>query len=572
MVASGLMRINAEGMVQIYLSPAGALDAIEPIVGRLGGRMERADRAAHLVQAWLPLSALEEISADPAVKFVRLPDYGFSQAGSVTTEGDQILEANLVRSTFGVDGTGVRVGVISNGVGGLEASTASGDLPPNVNITTCNVVAGSDPRASGAEGTAMLEIVHDLAPGAELWFGNWAFATALDFNAAVTCLAANTDVVVDDISFFLSGPYDGTSLISANTSAQLNNASNHVRLYSTAVANLATAHYRELFHDSGFTFANGKYRVHAFGATSNTTDGGVGRHCSGASGPYCFDSVLVKAGQTLTVYLRWDDSENSSNDYDLFLLDRTTGTVVAQSTNPQTGSQPPIEALAWTNNHGAGFFDILVGLRSGTPKRLNLWLPTCTHGACNKLSNGAFHNFNTVGSSVPLEADAGGGVLSVGAIKANNADDPNNVQIEPYSSQGPTADGRTKPDITGTDCVGVTGAGGFSTSFCGTSAAAPHIAGIAALLLQLRPDLKAGGGTDPSVARGYLSQVLRIGAYRLGTAPDNVFGFGRANALAAAEGLRVTVTDTSTGSYVTYMNPNGTAAVPVQDISALPCP
>jgi hypothetical protein len=194
---------------------------------------------------------------------VSLPDYGFTQAGGTTTQGDNILRANLVRSAYGKDGTGVRVGVISDGVSGIGSSQGSGDLGP-VNYTSCNVVPGSNPVANGAEGTAMLEIVHDLAPGAELWFGNFlgtGGATSFAFNAAVDCLAANTDIVVDDIGWFNVGPYDGTNVVAANTSAELNRAGNRIRSYVNAVGNQAVAHYQEPYvqHSGASVLGDGQH-------------------------------------------------------------------------------------------------------------------------------------------------------------------------------------------------------------------------------------------------------------------------------------------------------------------------
>ena len=59
--------------------------------------------------------------------------------------------------------------------------------------------------------------------------------------------------------------------------------------------------------------------------------------------------------------------------------------------------------------------------------------------------------------------------------------DTTNSTIEFFSSQGPTIDGRMKPDVVGIDGVAISGAGSFGTTFFGTSAAAPHVAGIAAL-------------------------------------------------------------------------------------------
>jgi hypothetical protein len=577
LVDTRLMRIDDAGQVQVYVRAEGSVAAVEDVVRRAGGRVERSSTDARMVQAVLPLLQVEQVAHDPAVRFVRLPDYGFPQVGSVTTEGDRILEASLVRSTFGVDGSGVRVGVISSGINGLPASVASGDLPSNVDSTTCNVT-GANPAASGAEATAMLEIVHDLAPGASLMFGNFShgakgLGTTLDFANAVSCLAANNDVVVDDISFIIGGPYDGTSFVSQNTSAQLNNPANPIRAYVTAAANQAQAHYEEGFHDSGFTISgNGGHteKVHQFLATSITTDAGDEVLCSKTSTKFCANAVRIAAGQSFVVFLQWDDPFGaSSNDYDLFLLDAATGAVVASSQSPQTGTQDPIEALAWTNKHATGDFWILIALRSGVEKNLSLWVPSCSEGVCAPFGNGTELNFNTASLSIPNQADAGGGVITTGAIRAVDPQDPHNVVIEPYSGQGPTADGRIKPEVTGIDGVQVTGNGGFFTPFFGTSAAAPHIAGIAALLLAARPDFLAGGSVDAATARGFLEQFILTGAYRLGPATgqltepqgaifgNDVFGAGRANALASAELFALPASCTADASTLCIDNQTG---------------
>ena len=62
---------------------------------------------------------ITQVSALPFVRYIRLPDYGFTNTGSVTSQGDQILQAAQARAQFGVDGTGIRVGVISDGIGGI---------------------------------------------------------------------------------------------------------------------------------------------------------------------------------------------------------------------------------------------------------------------------------------------------------------------------------------------------------------------------------------------------------------------------------------------------------------------
>src|SRR5207249_11824605 len=96
-----------------------------------------------------------------------------------------------------------------------------------------------------------------------------------EFKAAVNCLAANTDVVVDDIGFFGNGPYDGSSPVSSNTSIALNQSSNRIRSYSTSVGNMAESHYQEPFGSCG-----GSSTHHRFSATASTVDIlGFGTRC-----------------------------------------------------------------------------------------------------------------------------------------------------------------------------------------------------------------------------------------------------------------------------------------------------
>lgn len=529
-----LLRIDGAGRVQIYLHAAGTTAKAAAALLAAGGEVERADRAAGIVQGRLPVGRLEELAADPAVRFLRLPDYGFPQSGAALAQGDAILNAALLRSTLGVDGTGVRVGVISDGVGGIASAKGSGDLPASVNTATCNMT-GTSPELSGAEGTAMLEIVHDLAPGAELWFGH--FDTSLTFNAAVQCLAQNTDVVVDDIGFFNAGPYDGSSFVSANTSTQLGLAGNRIRGYATSVANQATSHYEESFVDSGFNLSLGGFTwdLHRFQGTARTTDAGFPLPCSGSSGPSCGNRILLEPGGSVRIFLQWNDPfAGSANDYDLFLVDETAGTIVAQSLGTQTGTQRPTEQLAFTNGDTLGFFDILIGRLSGAPRSFDLFI--LCGGDCAPSPAGTIANYNTAASSVPNQSDAGGGVLSVGAI---NSGDPNHDDLASYSSRGPRNDGQMKPDISAIDGVSVTGAGGFPNPFFGTSAASPHVAGILALLLDVKPALLAGEpGDNPAADRAALRQALVGHAHDLGPAgPDNASGFGRADALAAGQSL-----------------------------------
>lgn len=576
-----MMRINKAGEVQVYILLTEVTDSNLQELRNAGVRIELQSQRRRMVQARVPVSRLEEVGALPFVRFVRLPDYGVRQTGSVDTQGDAVLKADQVRSMLHVDGTDVRVGVISDGINGIFATScttcgpttatpspiSTGDLPNatgtrNVSGILTSVSGGITAQSfrsdgdlegalqpgcvepgAGAEGTAMLEIVHDLAPGARVFFAN--SETSLEFEQAVNWVAANAEVGVDDVGFF-TPPYDGTSSVSANTANALNNSANPVRAYFTAVGNFARMHYAGQYVDSG---VDGTATVgfpgdfHLFQPTSSTSD-------VLALGSRIADPIYLPAGANVAIQLVWNDPLGASgNDYDLFLTQDTTGTLVQQSRNPQTGTQDPVEALAYTNNTGAaGYFDIFIqnSQNKAAPRTFDMFIlsnPCAGPGPARLASTGEDHNYNTVSGSIVAESDAGGSPVSIISAGAANQATPDT--IETYSSNGPTLDGRLKPDVTGVDGVSVTGAGGFGSSppgtfpqtFFGTSAAAPHGAGVAALLLQADPCLLNGttGARDSVTARTNLRNLILNNAVPLGSSPpNNVFGHGRIDALAAA--------------------------------------
>ncbi len=600
------MRINKKAQVQLYILLVEMTEQNLQKLRAAGAIVELQDDRQRIVQARVPVARLEEVSALPFVQSIRLPDYGIPNTGSLTTEGDAILAADEVRSVFGVDGTGVRVGAISDGIAGIfdTGCTICGgvvggpieteDLPPQdasenpttgtrngtgiLTSTTGGLIAQSfrsdNDLEGGAEGTALLEIVHDLAPGAQLYFAN--FHTSLEFNQAVNFLAANTDVVVDDIGFF-GLPYDGSSTVSSNTANALNNDANPIRAYFTSVGNQARKHYQEDFLDSGLdgdiNFGLGQPgNVHLFQATANTDDV-MARGASsfdsvflcGTSNPSVCSAVSPGSLDTVIIVLMWDDVFGASgNDYDLFLLEESTVNVVASGAGPQDGNDFPREFITFTNTGTEGFFNIFIQNFSNSTAPVNFDMFILSpNGKVTLGSMGENHNFNTVPSSVPAQSDAGGfpvSVISVGAIDQGDIDIDD---IEPFSSNGPTNDARLKPDATAIDGVSITGAGGFSNPFFGTSAAAPHGAGVVALLLQLSPCLLDAlqGEVDDTTARQSLRNLVLNNAVDLGvTDSDQEFGFGLIDSLASANqtvptsnaGPDQTVTGTSTsGASVT---------------------
>jgi hypothetical protein len=586
------LRVDARGHVQVYVLVDEVTTERLAALEDAGAAVEVADAPARRVQARVPPGRLRAVASLGFVTFVRLPDYARPAAGAVRTEGDAIHLSDVARAEFGVDGAGVRVGVISDGIRGVfdtnctmcgalaGGALATGDLPASVGTRTAggtlvtvtggmsaqSFQAGGDledrrppsqPCAfegAGAEGTALAEIVHDVAPGARLAFAN--AGTSLEFNAAVNALSAANDVVVDDLSFF-GEPADGRSLVSTNTAAALNLPANRIRTYVTSAGNAADNHYFGPFVDSGVEGRRGfgiatRGRLHRFERTGDTSDV-LGR------GAQPYNLIALPKGGEVIVVVTWDDPRGrSGNNYDVFLVRESSEGVVARSVDAQRGGQDPIEVIDYVNRGDAGLFRLLVQNvdNAAAPRALNVFAfqPQCAAGGPLRLDPNQVErlNFNTPSRSLAAQSDAGGSpasVISVGAICSASAaaaaafqnanpscNDRTRTTIEFFSSRGPTLDGRLKPEIAAVDGVAVTGSGGFPSTFFGTSAAAPHVAGMAALALSAAPCLLAGepGALPPDASRLALREALLGGADPLGTpAPNFVFGFGRANALNA---------------------------------------
>ena len=550
-LTAGLIALDYQGRIQVYLHLSSAGDNVLAELESLGAIVERQDESERLVQARIPVNALSQVADLEYVTAVTPPTYGSVSVGSRLTQGDTLLDFDDLRSTLGIDGSGVTVGVISDGILGLADAVASVDLPATTLnrdgsgklVSTTGGVIGTSFRAdgnlegklsgpsTGAEGTAILEIVHDIAPQAQLRFAN--FATGLEFIAAVDFLAANSDVVVDDIGFF-GTPYDQSSNVSTNTSTELNRPGNRIRGHYTSVGNQALRHYQETYVNSGTDgnpFVGATGGLHRLAATSDTAD------CL-SLGARIANSVLLAAGQTATIILTWDDTFGSATtDYDLFVTDNDTGTVVTSGTDDNPGAtKVPVETVAFTNGAGSSkFYDIFIQ-NAGNASAAKTFDMFVLGGSALNCTAKTLFNYNTVGSSVLAQSDAGGGVVSVGAISAS---DPGSNDIEAFSSRGPTNNGVTKPDVSAIDGVSVTGSGGFPGTFFGTSAAAPHVAGLAALLLQRRPGLKSGeAGDNPSADRVALRAAIVDTAVDLGASgSDNTFGSGRVNGVSAAQAL-----------------------------------
>ena len=176
-------------------------------IADLGGTVIYSSAHLRSVRAGLPIGQLRSLAELAAVDAISPADRAITRKLD-TSEGDTAHRADQLRASFGVDGTGLSVGVLSDGVDSLASLQASGDLPAGV-----TVLPGQ--AGSGSEGTAMLEIIHDLAPGADLLFAT-AFISQASFAANIEALrTAGADVIVDDVGYFAEGVFQDDDVADA---------------------------------------------------------------------------------------------------------------------------------------------------------------------------------------------------------------------------------------------------------------------------------------------------------------------------------------------------------------------
>jgi len=512
-LSSPFMKIDDNGNVEVFLYCNEVSDENLEQLQSLGLIMEDMNEEYKIVQGWLPYENLESAAEMGFVVKVTPPSYAHTRVGFVTTEGDAVLGSDDARNILGVDGSGIKIGVISDGVDSIAVSQATGDLPGSIDVGNAG---------DGDEGTAMLEIIHDIAPGAQLAF-HTAFPTSAQFLNAITFFMNNgVDIIVDDVGF-LTQPYfqDGQLAQAAQ------NAVDSGILFFSAAGNDAQRHYQAFYLDDGGLDPDDD--LHDFGAAAGG-GGDVGM------------TYEIPGGGIAAFFLQWSDPfGSSSNDYDLFIVETIGGAVLAFSNDLQNGNDDPIEFVAVENDgFGSQFVDIIILKDSGAAQTLEIHFNL----------DGALTEYN-----VPQDAiyghPAAPGILATAAFDWMT---PNS--IESFSSQGPVSiispsdaalssraaisELRQKPEIAAPDGVSTT-APGFATFF-GTSAAAPHAAAVAALVLEALDSVESNSSSaDPAITQRQVIEVknaLTSTAVDLGQPGfDNISGFGRINAFAAVQSV-----------------------------------
>ncbi len=449
--------------------------------------------------------------------------------GATTTQGLVTHGANTVQG-IGVRGNGIKVGVLSDSAEALATLIGTGDLPPGA-LNVADIIDG--PGTS--EGTAMMEIVYDLAPGVQLFFAS-AFNSPESFADNILMLR-NTygcDIIVDDVTYSDEGVFqDGVIAQAVNAVTQsgalyFSSAGN-----SGNLTNSDSSAWEGDFVFGGTNALLPGYTLHSFGAQS-------------------FNRLTTTTG---VIDLSWSDPlGNSTNDYDLFLLNPAGTAVLASSTSPQTGAgSDPFEELFSETGFPANARIVIAAKAGVTPRALHLDL---FFGEPLQLkTSGVTFGHNASAGCVLVDPACPGRAFGVAAVAWNSARGFTRAFVggasnptESFSSDGPRrifykADGTpitsgnflfgtngglvlVKPDITAADGVS-TRTPGFSPFF-GTSAASPHAAGVAALVKSANPS-----ATGAQIFSALTSTALDVRAVGI----DRDSGYGIVMAPAAVNAI-----------------------------------
>jgi hypothetical protein len=461
----------------------------------------------------------------------------------VVSEGDTQLRAALGRSTFGVDGSGITIGVLSDSFNKVSSPTswagdiAAGELPGPSNpcgFTTADTIK-SDYAGGTDEGRAMAQAIHDLAPGAHVVFrtafnGLFAFADEI-YHLRVE---DDADIIVDDVvylaePFFQDGPVAvAVNDVVANGAVYFSAAGNgNETVGTTNVSAYETPAFRPAPCPSSITSYLAPNYASAVCHDFDTTGGvDVG-----------WDFSFGAGSGELDLLLQWSEPWHGvTDDFTVFLLNPTTNAVVAHTHNDSNVTMPA-DYMKYTNV-AASSWKVVIARKwgSGTPRMKfllggsrNLASVQYTFAASPDLMDGS-SIFGHAGSA---------SAIAVGAVPYDNSE-----TAELFTSHGhvthywgpvtgiaPAAalgspDAIAKPQVAATDG----GRNSFFGSnvggvwrFYGASQSAPHAAAVGALMLQRAPSL-----TPADVLNTMAGSVAEVPA-----APHVAVGAGLLDAYAA---------------------------------------
>ena len=449
-------------------------------------------------------------------------------SGIIQTAGDSAMRTNYVRDGFNLGGQGIKIGVISDSYNTLANNPAgndviNGDLPGIGNINNPNPVHVLKEYPYGRrsdEGRAMMQIAYDVAPKSTFAFRT-GFLTAGDFAQGIRELGAdNCNVIVDDITyitepFFKSGVVE--SAINEVTAAGIS--------YVTAAGNFGNKSYESVFNPVAAP-AGLPGKAHLFSGTDILQSDSV-------------KGTALSPG-VYTIVLQWVDDiyslggtqTGTQNDLDIYLASNDGNSLYG--VNRDNLGRDPIEVLSFTITSDT-VVNILVVNASATSTtnfanlrfkyvvfRGNLKINEYQQGSSTIVGQGNTDAAITVGAALYANTPAYG---------------VNSPTVASFSSIGGTLVNnvvKNKPDLVGPN--GVNTSVNFGSidydgdglpNFFGTSAAAPHVAGAVALLLEAKRKFYSQGMTSAEVKSLFVNTAIDM--YGAGFDFKSGFGFIQAD-------------------------------------------
>lgn len=470
--------------------------ALQSELQALGLRVSSTNSAQNLVNGWLPLGAIANLTGLAHYDAVAPAYRPIRHVGAVTSQGDAVIKADTFRTATGFSGENVVVGAISDSVnqfnGGLADSVRTGDLPPNVRVLQDGAPGSTD------EGRAMLEIIHDVAPSAGLAFSTDGFSPQDMANSIDGLVKAGANVITDDVTF-LDEPMFNDGLLSQAAQSAVDRGV----FYTTSAGNSGSAGWIAPWTSATATV----------GGITGTYDG---------LGNTVVQPFTLPVGGFLDLTVQWDaayiEGGGSSlpnfqvpNNVDVYVTSADGTQVLASATDINQSTNEAFEQLQITNvsTNGTTQFGLAYRLVSGPAPNFIRWVAQSDgvdpmafgegnigtsygHETTRDVVTAAASDYRT--PTVPESFSARGGNIPILFDFAGN--------------RLATPDIRMKPDLTAPDDVNTTffvpgvdtEPDGFP-NFQGTSAATPHVAGAAALQIAINP------GNDPRVITALLEQT-----------------------------------------------------------------